>query len=85
MALISRSTNSIAVLAIEPPTVIIPGRHGVTGPSSIGGTVVCPGGAHTVPPGLGAFGAAHPALAASNCFSLRIGLGTSGLPSNTRR
>ena len=35
-ALASSSTKSTAVAVIEPRTVIIPGRHGVTGPSETG-------------------------------------------------
>ena len=88
VALASSSTNSTAVAVIEPRTVITPGRHGVTGPSETGVVVgvvgVPPGGAQVVPPGLGACGAAQPDCASSNVLSFRIGLGTSGLPSNRR-
>ena len=34
-ALASSSTNSTAVAVIEPRTVIMPGRHGLTGPSEM--------------------------------------------------
>ena len=81
MALISSSTNSTAVAVIEPRTVIAPCQR-VTGPSVTG--AVWPGAAHTSPAGLGAVGAAQPDRASSNCLSLRIGLGTWGLPSNRR-
>ena len=83
VALASSSTNSTAVAMIEPRTVIMPGRHGLTGPSVIGVVVVpaLAGGPHTVPPGLGDVGAAQPVRASSKVLSLRIGLGTR-LPSH---
>src|SRR3954465_15429456 len=84
VALARSSTNSTAVAVIEPLIVITP-RHGVTGPPETGAAVgVPPGGAHVVPPGLGACGAAQPDCASSNVLSFRIGLGTSGLPSSRR-
>src|SRR3954463_16182873 len=82
VAAASRRTKSAAVLEIVPLTVMTPERHGLTGPSLIGAVVGVPsGGAQTVPPGLGAFGAAQPDCASSSVLSLRIGLGTGGLPS----
>ena len=74
-AVTSSKTKRTAVAVIVPRTVIIPGRHGVTGPSSIRGPGA-DGGAQTSPPGLGGVGAAHPARSASNFFSFSSGFGT---------
>jgi hypothetical protein len=60
---------------IVPFTVIMPGRHGVMGPSSTRGPGAL-GGAQTSPPGLGGVGAAQPARSASSFFSFNSGFGT---------
>src|SRR5688572_4854349 len=67
VALARRRTKRTAVAVIEPRTVIIPDRHGVTGPS-LTPPAGPAGGAQTSPPRLGGWGAAQPARASSSFF-----------------
>src|SRR6478735_5537167 len=69
------SSTSSTVVRLMTPRTVIPPRHSDTGPSVIGSVPAAFGGAQVVPPGLGGFGAAQPALASAIAFSLRTGLG----------
>src|SRR6476619_5065273 len=71
------SSTSSTVVRLMTPRTVIPPRHSDTGPSVIGSAPDTGplGGAQVVPPGLGGFGAAQPALASAMAFSLRTGLG----------
>jgi hypothetical protein len=78
VAVVSSSAKRTAVAVIVPLTLIMPGRHGLIGPSVTGTPAGPDGGAQTSPPRLGGFGAAQPARASSSFLSFRIGLATSG-------
>src|SRR6478609_3446190 len=63
------SSTSSTVVRLMTPRTVIPPRHCDTGPSVIGSVPAAFGGAQVVPPGLGGFGAAQPALASAIAFS----------------